>query len=117
MSNRNNLTTGITELLVLSMLDKGDSYVYDITKKIKEYSNNLLSISQNTVYTVVYKLKEDKMIMEYPKLVGKRRTRIYYHMEPSGKEYLSALSENYKNMVAGVQNVYAVLEKGKEANE
>lgn len=110
MSTRNSLITGITELLVLSFLNHKDSYVYEITKKITEYSNNLLSISQNTIYTVVYKLEEDKRIKEYSQLVGKKRTRIYYQIEPSGKEYLKQLEENYQNMVTGVQNIFTSLE-------
>lgn len=109
MSTRNNLITGITELLVLSFLNQNDSYVYEMTKKITEYSDNLLSISQNTVYTVVYKLEKDKLIKEYTKLVGKKRTRIYYHLEPCGREYLNYLQENYQNMVTGVQNIFTLL--------
>lgn len=111
MSTRNSLITGITELLVLSFLQQNDSYVYEITKKIAEYSDNLLSISQNTIYTVVYKLEEDKLIKEYSKLVGKKRTRIYYHIEPSGTEYLNKLQENYQNMVTGVQNIFTILKE------
>lgn len=111
MSTRNNLITSITELLVLSFLNHNDSYVYEITKKITEYSSDLLSISLNTIYTVVYKLEEDKFISEYSKLVGKKRTRIYYHIEPSGKEYLIQLQNNYQNMITGVQNILILLEK------
>lgn len=114
MSARNNLITGITELLVLSFLDKNDSYVYEITKKITEYSDSLLSISQNTIYTVVYKLEEDGLIQEYSKLVGKKRTRIYYRIKPSGKEYLSQLQANYQNMITGVKNIFTLLERGGE---
>ena len=112
-NNRNNLTTGITELLVLSILSENDSYVYEITKKISDNSNNLLSISQNTIYTVVYKLEENNFVHEYSKLVGKKRTRIYYHIEQSGREYLQKLTENYQNMVAGVQKIWDSLERGK----
>jgi len=73
MAAKNNLIIGITDLLILSILkEKGDSYVYDVSKYIASSSNGLLSISHNTVYTVMYKLEERKMVSEYAKLVGKK---------------------------------------------
>ena len=40
MAEKNYFITGITELLLLSILDKHDSYVYEITKHISEFSHN-----------------------------------------------------------------------------
>lgn len=105
MALKNSLITGITDLLVLSILDKQDSYVYEITKTISNHSDGLLSISHNTVYTATYKLEEEKMITEYSKLVGKKRTRIYYHLEPKGKEHLEKISKEYAKMNEGVKKV------------
>lgn len=110
MAYKNSLITGITDLLVLSILDKKDSYVYEITKTISNSSNGLLSISQNTVYTATYKLAEANMISEYSKLVGKKRTRIYYHLESGGKEHLIKLSEEYRKMTEGVANILDTLD-------
>ena len=45
MAYKNSLITGITDLLVLAILnEKGDSYVYEITKYITNHSNGLLQI-------------------------------------------------------------------------
>lgn len=111
MASKNSLITGITDYLILSILEKNDNYVYDITKTIMENSDGLLSISQNTVYTATYKLEEENMISEYSKLVGKKRTRVYYHIEPAGKEYLKRISQNYQNMIVGVQKILTSIEK------
>ena len=105
MSYKNNFIAGITELLVLAILDQRDSYVYEITKNIAGDSEGLLSISLNTIYTVAYKLEEENMISEYPKLVGKKRTRVYYHLEPRGKEHLERISADYSKMTEGVKKV------------
>ena len=45
------------------------------------------------------------MITEYSKLVGKKRTRIYYHLEPKGKEHLEKISKEYAKMNEGVKKV------------
>lgn len=55
MAYRNNLLTGITELLVLSILNKMDSYIYEIVKLIANDSDNRLTLSSNTVYASAYK--------------------------------------------------------------
>lgn len=110
MAHKNSLTTGITDLLVLSILNRHDSYVYEISKTISNNSNGMLTISHNTVYTATYKLQEANMISEYSKLVGKKRTRVYYHLESKGKEYLNNLSEEYSKMTKGVQNVLGSLD-------
>ena len=119
MANKNNFINGITELLILSILNKHDSYVYEIVKSITEFSGGLLSISQNTIYTATYKLENEGKITEYSKLVGKKRTRIYYHIESSGIDYLRQIFVNYKNTTDGVRNILAALsEEGKgESNE
>ena len=52
MAYRNNLLTGITELLVLSILNKMDSYIYEIVKLIANDSDNRLTLSSNTVYAL-----------------------------------------------------------------
>ena len=57
MAYRNNLLTGITELLVLSILNEMDSYIYEIVKLIANDSDNMLTISHNTVYASAYKLE------------------------------------------------------------
>lgn len=102
---QNNLITGITELLVLKILEQQDSYVYEIQKMINNNSEHLLSISLNTIYTVTYKLENENLISEYSKLVGKKRTRVYYHLEETGKEYLTKITANYNNMIDGVNHI------------
>ena len=105
MAERNYFINGITELLILSILSAHDSYVYEITKSIENGSNGLLNISQNTIYTATYKLQSEGKISEYSKLVGKRRTRIYYHIEDKGLAFLSELNQNYRQVTTGVQTV------------
>lgn len=105
MADRNYFINGITELLILSILNQKDSYVYEIKKNIESYSDNLLTISQNTIYAATYKLLNEKKISEYSKLVGKRRIRIYYHLESSGKDALEEIEKNYLQTINGVNSI------------
>ena len=116
MSDRNYFINGITELLILSILKTHDSYAYEITKTIEQESNGLLIISQNTIYAATYKLLNDGKISEYSKLVGKRRTRIYYHLEDSGRSYLEELSQNFHNTILGVNTILSTLDSFQGGN-
>ena len=52
------------------------------------------------------------MISEYSVLVGKKRIRIYYHIESDGEAYLKELQHDYENMVSGMSAIFDSLEKG-----
>ncbi len=114
MATKNYFMNGITELLVLSLLREQDRYVYDIVKSIEEMSEGFLEISQNTVYTATYKLVSEGKISEYTETVGKKRTRVYYHIEPDGIEYLEELDFTYRRHTKGVNLILACLDKNKE---
>lgn len=111
MATKNYFMNGITELLVLSLLRDSDRYVYEIVKAIEDMSGGLLEISQNTVYTATYKLVSEKKISEYSKTVGKKRTRVYYHIEPDGLDYLEELDFTYRRHTKGVNLVLDALDE------
>lgn len=114
MANRNPLLNGITDLLILDILSVEDSYAYEIEKKIQELSNQELTIPLNTVYTAIYKLEREGYITEYSKLVGRKRTRIYYHLEESGVSYVSELLESYQSLTTSVLATLDAIKNTKE---
>ena len=101
MSNKNIFITGNTDLLILSILKKTDAYAYDIVKQISALSDGMLNLSNNTVYTAIYKLENNGYISEYSRQVGRKRTRVYYHLEEKGVVYLDELFKNYLNTMLG----------------
>lgn len=108
--NKNNFTTGVTDLLMLSILKHQDSYMYDIINAITKLSNGKVVISQNTIYTVAYRLENEGKISGYSKVVGERRTRVYYHIEPQGEIYLKKLLKSYKETAEGIAKVLSSVE-------
>lgn len=116
MASKNYFLNGVAELLILSILKKNDTYIYDIKKIISEVSNDMLPMSQNTIYAAAYKLENENKITEYPKLVGRKRTRIYYHIEDAGLEYLDKLTSDYQMVTTNVGNILNYLANDKENN-
>ncbi len=117
MANKNYFIYGITELLILFFLNQKDCYVYEITKAVSELSEGSLSISQNTIYTATYKLENERKISEYSKLVGRKRTRVYYHIEPEGRQYLEELMTVYQSTITGTNKILSTWSEGWENNE
>ena len=114
MGTKNNFFSGITEILILAILNEHDSYAYEIVKYIKEFSDGYLAISQNTIYAVTYKLENEGKITQYSKLVGKRRTRIYYHLESNGRDYYAQLLNNFRDAYSGVEKILSTLKENTE---
>ena len=75
------------DMLVLSLLKVKDCYGYELVKLIKEISNGSLDIKEGTLYPVVHNLLKKEYISSRDEIVNKK-IRVYYHIEPIGKEYL-----------------------------
>ncbi len=114
MASKNYFLNGVAELLILSILKNNDTYIYDIKKTISEISNDVLPMSQNTIYAAAYKLENEKKISEYSKLVGRKRTRIYYHIEDLGLEYLEKLTSDYQMVTTNVCKILNFLSTYRE---
>jgi len=97
-----NFQRGILPIVVLSLLKQEDMYGYQLVSETKDRSAGLLITQEGSLYPVLYKLLEAGYISDTQKQVGKRMKRIYYHLEPSGREYLDALIQEYKKVTEGV---------------
>lgn len=102
MANRNLYKI---EMLLLKILEEGDCYGYQLTQSIKERSQKQIKIADGTMYPILYKLLDQGFISDYKELVGKRQTRVYYHLESSGKEHLKQLIEDYYQMTDAIQRI------------
>lgn len=58
---------------------------------------------KNFIY--LYKLIDKGHITDYKKQVGKRLTRVYYHIEPSGQNRLEELTQEYLKTTQSIQNI------------
>ena len=80
MGLRDSFKKGSLEMLVLALLKSGDKYGYEISHLIGERGSNVLAVPEGSLYPTFYRLESEKCISSYKKLVGERRTRVYYHL-------------------------------------
>jgi len=86
---------GYNDPLILSLLIDEDSYGYEISKKIKEMSQQKYIIKETTLYSAFNRLKKNGYITSYPgdETFGKKRT--YYKITPEGRKYYFEKKEEW----------------------
>ncbi len=80
------LIRGHTVTIILNILRQGDSYGYEIYKKIIELSDNQYELKEATLYTAFRRLQKEGMIDSYwgDETQGGRRK--YYRITEEGLE-------------------------------
>ena len=97
-----NYRRGVMSLVILSLLKRGDMYGYQLVQETERASGGRLTTQEGSLYPVLYRLQEQGLVSDRRELVGKRMTRVYYHLEPAGEEKLRELTADYEAVTAGV---------------
>ena len=103
-----NLKRGTIELSVLTLLRENDMYGYEISQQLSIQSGGLYQIQESSLYPSLYRMVEKGLISDRMEKVGKRRVRVYYHLESLGEEYLRELRCGYLSHTAGVLRILGV---------
>lgn len=92
-------------LVILALLKKEDMYGYQLVQETARCSGQRIITQEGSLYPVLYKLLEQKLISDKKVQVGKRMTRIYYHLEPTGEERLRELIQEYEEISQGMRMI------------
>ena len=114
-NGQNSFRRGVMSLVILSLLKREDMYGYQLVQETERSSGGKLTTQEGSLYPVLYKLLDQGLISDKKVLVGKRMTRVYYHLEPSGAERLKELSREYEDVTQGVFQIIKEGEKHGEA--
>jgi len=68
-------------------------------------SGNRIVTQEGSLYPVLYKLLEQGLISDKKVQVGKRMTRIYYHLEQAGAVRLSELKKEFQEITQGIRMI------------
>jgi len=101
-NGQNIFQRGTMPLAVLALLRRGDMYGYQLVLEMSRASGGKLTTQEGSLYPVLYKLQDQGMISCEKVQVGKRMTRIYYHLEPAGEKRLEELIKEYRELTCGV---------------
>lgn len=94
------ISAGLLDSMVLSVVDREDTYGYEIT----QYIRRAVDISESTLYPVLRRLQKNELLETYDKeYMG--RNRRYYHVTQKGEEALTEYRrewQTHKQMVDSI---------------
>ncbi len=117
MQVREHFKRGIIEIVLLHLLSERDMYGYELLRELEARSDGKFVIKYSSLYPVLYRLIDKNIITDKEQIVGKRRTRIYYHLTDLGKEYLEKLKSEYYYITDGFNNIINYQPKEEEKND
>ncbi len=95
--SENKATRGSIAKIILTALQNGDKYGYEICKEIERLSNGTLILKQPSLYSSLRRMEEQNLISSYwqdSDIGGKRH---YYSLTQQGKELIQNTSKEAEN--------------------
>ena len=102
---RSGFQRGAMAMIILSLLKEHDMYGYQLVQEIEKRSGGVLLTQEGSLYPVLYKLQDQGCISDRKVLVGKRMTRVYYHIEEADLQHLCALRQEYEKVAQGISRI------------
>ena len=96
------LKKGVLDVCVLTAIKNEDSYGYKIIKDVKP----VLELSESTLYTILKRLEESKML-EVRTVIHEGRVIKYYHITQTGLQRI----EDFKNEWKELMDIYSFIER------
>jgi len=113
-NGQNSFRRGVMSLVILTLLKRQDMYGYQLVQETNRSSGGKLITQEGSLYPVLYKLVDQGLISDTKRQVGKRMTRVYYHLEPAGEQRRKELVEEYKQTTQGV---FQIIERTENCEE
>lgn len=89
---------GNTAAIILSILEKGNNYGYQINIELAKKSGGQFSLTEATMYTCFKRLEKESLIKSNWAYSDHRHRRKYYAITPAGVEKLSEYKKNWKEI-------------------
>ena len=82
----NSLVNASSIPIILSMLEREDTYGYDIIKRVKSYTDDQVVWQEASIYPQLNRMERDGLIKSYWRMSGNERPRKYYTILDEGKK-------------------------------
>ena len=78
---------GYNDTMILYLLRNGPSYGYEISKKIRELSEEKYLIKETTLYSAFSRMEKNGFIESFQETADNGKKRTYYRITSSGESY------------------------------
>ena len=99
-----NFMAGVTELLILRLLQEGEMYGYEVVQAIRAQTHDVVAVGEGVVYPVLHGLERDGALKSRRKAVNGRE-RVYYTLTAKGARRLKDLAGTWSTLTNAIQTV------------
>ncbi|WP_280771783.1 PadR family transcriptional regulator [Salipaludibacillus daqingensis] len=86
MENNTEMLKGVLEGCVLEIINRGETYGYEITQQLRELG--FTDVVEGTVYAITIRLEKNNLVNIKKKASTKGPPRKFYTLNAAGKEHL-----------------------------
>ena len=101
------LMAGSSTMLVLSLLEGGDMYGYQMIEELSRRSNDTFQMKEGTLYPILHGLEREGAVSSYEKDAPSGRTRKYYHITRTGLRLLDSKKAEWQSFSKMVNAIVA----------
>ena len=103
---RRELSRGVIELAVLSVLDGRPRYGYELLSQLDEMTGGAPELKEGTLYPVLHRLEDAEYVESYWEAEGRSAPRKYYSLTAAGRQQLELLRSEWKRLVDGMHRLF-----------
>ncbi|WP_416307893.1 PadR family transcriptional regulator [Neptunicella sp. SCSIO 80796] len=82
--------------LVLGIIAEGETYGYEIVKRVEELSGGVLSWTDGMMYPLLHRLEKQGYLQANWHIAETGRKRKYYAITPSGRQFLTVQQQQWQ---------------------
>ena len=86
---------GYNDLILLYLLMDEPSYAYEISKRIKELTEEKYIIKQTTLYSAFTRLEKNGYVESFDQYADNGKRRTYYAITDKGRQYYQSKVEEW----------------------
>lgn len=101
------LKRGTLELAILAILARSDVYGYELASMLAAESDGCLAVKEGTLYPLLHRLEDAGCIVSYWETEPRGVPRKYYHLTPTGREYLHNLAVEWAFLASKMDGILA----------
>jgi PadR family transcriptional regulator PadR len=107
-----NLMAASTKPLILTILNGGEMYGYQIIHRIIQLSGGTLEWSEGMLYPVLHRMEKENFIRSQWKISENGRRRKYYRLTDLGQEELEKERKQWMNVHKLLSNLWTPIPAG-----
>lgn len=96
---------GNVETMLLAVLEDGPSYGYAIVKELNSKADGILYLGEGTVYPVLHRLEEKRLVSASWRTAENGRQRKYYRLTNRGRKALAANCQQWRLLASVMKQV------------